>query len=352
MKNENNEVNKNLLAKEYLANLITLKNLEKPIEVISTGNYELNQALGCNGIPKSKITEIFGNESCGKTTLALQIAKECSNNNQKVLFLDLESSLDLQYVKDIGIDINNFYVAQAKNGETAFGIIESALRNDSFDLIIVDSVAAMISELEYETKIESANILGSHARLMSRGLRRIQLPLSQSKTALVFINQVREKIGVLFGNPETTTGGRALKFFSSIRLEMKKVDLIKNGNDKIGIKTRITIVKNKLGKPYTNCFINIYFGEGFDEISDLLDYGINANIIKKSSSWYSYDNKNIAQGIKQLKQYAIDNPEWFLCIKEKINNFLTQSQRLNNKVNNEINSDKSDDLETFDEEFE
>ncbi|GAA5414647.1 recombinase RecA [Ureaplasma ceti] len=345
MKNENIESHKNLLSKEYLNNLITLKTLDIPIEVISTGNLQLDNILGCKGIPKGRITEIYGNESCGKTTLALQIAKEATNNNQKVLFLDLEASLDLNYVKGIGINLDNFYVAQAKNGELAFSLIEDALEKKSFDLIVVDSVAAMISELEYETKMESANLLGSHARLMSRGLRRIQLPLSQSQTAVIFINQVREKIGVLFGNPETTTGGKALKFFSSLRIEVKKADLIKNGTDKIGIKSKITVIKNKLGKPYGTCFINIYFGEGFDEIADLLDYAIQTNIIKKSGSWYSHDEKNIAQGAKQLKQYAIDNPEWYAIIKENVLNLLNQTSETNRE---EIISS----LENFDEEVE
>lgn len=238
--------NNNLLSKDYLSNVISLQNFQKPIEVISTGNINLDHALGCGGIPKARITEIYGGEACGKTTLALQIAKQCTDQKQWVLFIDLECSLDANYVKNLGIDLDYFYVAGAKNGENAFAIINNALTNNQFSLIIVDSVAAMISELEYETKIESNNILGSHARLMSRGLRKIQLPLSQSNTALIFINQIREKIGIFFGNPETTTGGRALKYFASLRLEMKKIDLLKNGLDKVGIKSKVTIVKKQI----------------------------------------------------------------------------------------------------------
>ena len=329
----------NLLSKEYITNIICAQNVNEELQVISTGNFNLDTALGINGVPKSKITEIYGNESCGKTTLALQIAKEATLSNQKVLYIDLESSLDVKYIKSIGVDLSLFYVAQAKSGEIAFGIIENALKNNSFDLIIVDSVAAMISELEYETKIEESNVLGSHARLMSRGLRKIQSPLSKSKTALIFINQIREKIGVMFGNPETTTGGRALKFFSSIRMEVKKVDLIKNGVDKIGIKSKVTVMKNKLSKPYTSCFINIYFGEGFDNTSDILEYAVNNGIIQKSGSWYSYENKKLCQGTKQLKAYALENPDWFDTIKNEIKT----------KMNNVDNKQSENNHETADE---
>ena len=324
------ETNSSLLSKDYLGNILCAQNVAEKLEVISTGNLSLDKALGVNGIPKAKITEIFGNESCGKTTLALQIAKEATLKNQKVLFIDLESSLDVKYIRSIGIDLSLFYVAQAKSGEVTFGIIENALENNSFDLIIVDSVAAMISEMEYETKIEEANILGSHARLMSRGLRKIQPSLSKSKTALVFINQIREKIGVLFGNPETTTGGRALKFFSTIRLEVKKVDLIKSGIDKIGIKSKVTVVKNKLAKPYNSSFINIYFGEGFDNVSDLLEFAVNSNIIQKSGSWYSHNNKKLCQGIKQLKNFALENPEWYDTIKKQVLNEIENKNSIEN----------------------
>lgn len=276
--------NDHLLSKDYINNVMSLQNFEKPVEVISSGNIGLDYALGCGGIPKARITEIYGGEACGKTTLALQFAKQCTYQKQWVLFIDLECSLDANYVKKLGIDLDYFYVANAKNGENAFAIINNALINNQFSLIIVDSVAAMISELEYETKIEANNILGSHARLMSRGLRKIQQPLAQSNTALLFINQIREKIGIFFGNPETTTGGRALKYFATMRLEMKKVDLLKNGLDKVGIKTKVTVVKNKLAKPFQTAFINIYFGEGFNYTADLLEYAINHQIIEKSGS--------------------------------------------------------------------
>lgn len=308
--------NSDMLSKQYWSNIIPSKILESPIEFISTGNLILDQQIG-GGVPKARITEIYGNESCGKTTLTLQIAKECTNQGKKVLYIDLEYALDINYVKSIGVNMDNFYVAHAKSGEIAFGIIEDALTNQSFELIVVDSVAAMVPEDEAENKIEEVNSLGAHARLMSRGIRKIQMSLSNSNTSLIFINQVREKIGVAFGNPETTTGGKALKYYSSLRMEIKKVELIKNGQDRVGIKSKITIVKNKISKPFGIAFINIYFGEGFNYTSDVLEYAIESEIIKKSGSWFSYEGENIAQGINQLKTYASENHEWFNTIKNK-----------------------------------
>lgn len=308
--------NSDMLSKQYWSNIIPSKILESPIEFISTGNLLLDQQIG-GGVPKARITEIYGNESCGKTTLTLQIAKECTNQGKKVLYIDLEYALDINYVKSIGVNMDNFYVSHAKSGEIAFGIIEDALTNQSFELIVVDSVAAMVPEDEAENKIEEVSALGSHARLMSRGIRKIQMSLSNSNTSLVFINQVREKIGVTFGNPETTTGGKALKYYSSLRMEIKKVELIKNGQDRVGIKSKITIVKNKISKPFGTAFINIYFGEGFNYTSDVLEYAIESEIIKKSGSWFSYEGENIAQGINQLKTYASENQEWFNTIKNE-----------------------------------
>lgn len=280
----NTKINSDILSKEYLENIIPTKILEMPIQTISTGNILLDKEIGCGGIPKARITEVFGNESCGKTTLTLQIAKESTRQQKKVLYIDLEFALDINYAKNIGVDMDYFYVAHARSGENAFGIIDDALTNQMFDLIIVDSVAAMIPEDDTDNKFENNAMLGSHARLMSRGIKRIQMSLASSNTALIFINQIREKIGVMFGNPETTTGGKALKYYASLRLEIKKVELIKNGQEKIGIKSKITVVKNKIARPFGQAFMNIYFGEGFDSNSDLLESAINMNIIKKTGS--------------------------------------------------------------------
>ncbi len=314
MKNNLNE----LFLKKYSNDIMSIKELEKPINIIHTGNMNFDNILGCGGIPKSRITEIFGNESSGKTTIALQIAKQATNNNERVLYIDMECSISLSYIKNNGINPDLITICRPKNGEKAFSLIEDALKENYYSLIIVDSVAAMNSESELDESIEENAKIGLHARLMSRGLRRIQIPLSQSDTALIFINQLREKVGIMFGNPETTTGGKALKFFSSLRIEVKKVDLIKNGNDKIGIKSKITIIKNKLGRPFETTFINIYFNEGYNITMDILEYAIANNIITKSGAWYYYNNEKICQGINKLKTYSNENPDWFLNLKNDV----------------------------------
>lgn len=318
MKNNINEI----FLKKYSDEIISLKDLDRPQEIIKTGNLNFDKILGCGGIPKSRITEIYGNESSGKTTIALQVAKQSTLNNKKVLYIDMECTLNVNYLRDNGIDVNLITICRPKNGEKAFAIIEDALNENCYELIILDSVAAMSCESELDESMEESAKIGLHARLMSRGLRRIQNPLSNSNTAIIFINQVREKIGIIFGNPETTTGGKALKFFSTTRIEVRKVDLIKNGQDKIGIKSKLTIVKNKLGKPFESCFVNIYFNEGYDDTMDMIDYAIEHNIITKSGAWYYYDNQKICQGLNKLKNYSIENPEWFSNIKAIISNQL------------------------------
>lgn len=307
-----------VLSKEYMGNIVPYNVLDRPIEFISTGNLLLDKEIG-GGIPKGRITEIFGDESSGKTTLALEIAKQCTREHKNVLFLDLEYSLNIQYVKKMGIDPNHFFIAQAKNGEIAFDLINDAIINRGFDLIIIDSVAAMLPDEEMNNKVEDNTTLGAHARLMNKGIRKIQSSLSfNNNVAIVFVNQLREKIGVFFGSPEVTTGGKALKYYSSLRLEIKKNELIKNNQGKIGIKSKVSAVKNKISRPFGSAFINIYFGDGFDYVSDILEYAIQINLIKKLSSWYSFEDKNICQGLTQLKIYAKENPDWF----EKIKNII------------------------------
>ncbi len=318
MKNNINE----LFLKKYSNEFISIKELDKPQEIIKTGNLNLDSILGCGGIPKSRITEIYGNESSGKTTIALQVAKQSTLVKEKVLYIDMECTLNIEYIRHNGIDFEFMTICRPKNGEKAFAIIEDALKENLYSLIIIDSVAAMNSESELDESIEENTKIGLHARLMSRGLRRIQNPLSNSNTAIIFINQLREKIGIMYGNPETTTGGKALKFFSTLRIEVKKIDLIKNGQDKIGIKSKLTIVKNKLAKPFETCTINIYFNEGYDNTMDMIDYAIQHNIITKSGAWYYYNNEKICQGINKLKTYSLENPEWFEQIKNIITNQL------------------------------
>lgn len=310
------------ISKQYLTNFLQFNKQSDTIEVISTGNLELDKATGINGIPRGRVTEIYGGEASGKTTVALLIAKEALKNNGKVLYLDFECAINLQYLKHLEIDLENFVVAQPKYGEIGFAIIEEALINQTFDLIVIDSVAAMISESEYLTKADEQNTLGTHARMMSKGLKKIQNPLVNSHTAIVFINQLREKIGVMFGNPETTTGGRALRYFSSLRLEIKKADLIKNGVEKIGIKSKVTVTKNKLANPYEIAYINIYFGEGYDQMQDMVDYAIENEIILKKGSWFFYDNNQLCQGRKALIQLLKENVTLWESIKDHVLNTI------------------------------
>ncbi len=320
LKIKTSEPNINLFEKQFCKNIVDVKNTS--IEVISTNSKLLDQALECQGIPRGRITEIYGSESSGKTTLCLEIVKANQAQNQKTLFIDVEGSTNVDYLKKLNINLDLITIVQPLSGEMVFSMIECALKNDSFDLIIVDSVAAMISSSEHETNIEENSVLGTHARMMSRGLRRVQNLLYDSKTAIIFINQLREKIGVFFGNPETTTGGRALRFFSTIRMEIKKVDLIKNSQDKIGIKSRVTVTKNKLGKPFNSAFINIYFNEGYNYTKDMVEYAVEKEIITKNGSWYYLNSEKLAQGLNNLIDYYNKEPEKFKELESLINEKL------------------------------
>lgn len=319
MKELNLQKNESIFSKNYKEHILNLDNIQS-IQTISTNNISLDKALECNGIPKGRITEIYGNESSGKTTLALEVVKSAQANGGKTLFLDFEGSINPSYLKKINIDLNNIIIAQPTYGEIGFGMIEEALIKNTFDLIVVDSVAAMSSIIEQDSKIEETALIGSQARMMSRGIRRIQPLLYNSNTAIIFINQIREKIGVFFGNNETTPGGRALRFFSSIRLEVKKVELIKNGNDKIGVKSKITVVKNKLGKPYAITFMNIFFNEGFDKHKEVINFAIENEIIKRSGPWFYFNEEKIAQGINNLVSYYKENPIKFQEIENLVIN--------------------------------
>ncbi len=295
------------------------KMLKNELDVISTGCYQLDQALGVGGIPKGKIIEIFGNESSGKTTIALTTIKKAQENGLKCLFLDLENTLNMKYLSRMGIDLSKLLIANPTSGEQTFEIIETMLKNDKVDLIVVDSVAAMLPESERDANFDSMSI-GAHARLMSKGLRKITPLLNVHNSSIIFINQVREKIGVMFGNPETTTGGKALKFFASVRMEVKKTELIKSGLEKIGIKSKITIIKNKVATPLKTAYIDIYFDQGFNEKNEIIQFAVDYNIIKKSGSWYSYNDEKIAQGIDQLKKYFDNNEEIYQEIKKNVIN--------------------------------
>ena len=285
-------------------------------EIISTGSLGLDNAIGINGIPVGRIIEIYGNESCGKTTIALQIIKEAQKKNKKCLFIDAEHSLDVNYVKSLGVDLTKLLVATPYSGEQAFDIIENTIKNKIANFIVVDSVAALVPQCEIDSKVDEYQ-MGAHARLMSKGLRKIQM-LMDDKITIIFLNQIREKIGIFFGNPEVTPGGKALKFFSSIRLEVRKSDLIKDNNNKIGIRSKITVVKNKLSPPLKSSYIDIYFNQGYDSVNEFLTFAIDYGIIKKNGSWFSYDNNNLCQGREQLKKLMLENIEFFNNIKNEV----------------------------------
>ncbi|MDE6289274.1 MAG: recombinase RecA [Ureaplasma sp.] len=330
--------------KNYSTHLLNLDKNEK-IEVLSTGNLQLDAALECGGIPRGRITEVYGNESSGKSTLALEMIKSCQSNDGKVLFIDVEGSVDPNYLNNLGISLDKLLVAQPTSGELVFQMIEDALVDDLFDLIIIDSVAAMMSIVEQDVKFQDPSLLGAHARMMSRGLRKIQTLMYKSKTAIVFINQIREKIGVYFGNPEVTTGGKALRFFATIRMEVKKVDLIKQGTEKIGIKSKITITKNKLGKPYNYAHINIYFNEGFDYTKDITDFALSKEIIIRKGAWFYYNEIKIGQGTNSVYKFLNDNPEILKEIENKLSLNNNDNNIEENNIDNAINISQNNSIE-------
>ncbi len=309
------------IEKKYGKGSITTANIDQ-VDVLSTGSISLDAALGIKGFPRGRIIEIYGNESSGKTTIALQAVAKCLEENKKAAYIDAENSLDINYLISMGIDPEKLLLARPESGEQAFNIIDALIKTKLIDLIVVDSVAALIPESELNGDVSDQNI-GAHARLMSKGLRMIQSSISKSNVCIIFINQLREKVGIMFGNPEVTTGGRALKFFSSIRLDVRKSELLKNGNDAIGIKTKVTVVKNKLAPPLKHCFIDIFFGKGYDFKNEIINFAIDYEIIKKSGSWFYFDDKKICQGRNALDDEIANNEELYQKIKdlvlEKIN---------------------------------
>jgi recombination protein RecA len=293
---------------------------EKPteeIKVINSGSLVLDKALGIGGYPVGRIIEIYGGESCGKTTLSLQAIAECQKTGGKCVYLDLENALDMKYCNKLGVNTNDLIIAHPESGEQCFNIIESLIKTDMIDLIIVDSVAAMVPAVELESDMNDQT-MGVHARIMSKGLRIVQNLLTTHETTIIFINQIREKIGVMFGNPETTTGGRALKFYSSVRIELRKKDVIKENTQILGIQSNAKIVKNKVAPPLTSALINIYFDKGIDHTSEIIDIAVQKEIVTKKGSWYYFGEEKIGQGINQCKNTLLENEEIMNKIKEEV----------------------------------
>ncbi|NLW22341.1 MAG: recombinase RecA [Tissierellia bacterium] len=287
------------------------------IEVIPTGCLDLDIALGIGGIPKGRIIEIFGPESSGKTTVALHVIAEAQKRGGIAAFVDAEHALDPNYAKNLGVDVDNLIVSQPDTGEQGLEIAEALVRSGAIDVVVVDSVAALVPKAEIEGEMGDSHV-GLQARLMSQALRKLAGVTNKSKTTVIFINQLREKIGVMFGNPETTTGGRALKFYSSIRLDVRRVDSIKQGDEVIGNRTRVKVVKNKLAPPFKQAEFDIMYGQGISKEGSILDAGVTAEIINKSGSWYSYGDHRLGQGRENAKDFLRGNPDITSEIERKI----------------------------------
>lgn len=278
------------------------------IETVPTGSISLDIALGLGGVPKGRIIEIYGPESSGKTTVALHMVAEVQKRGGIAGFIDAEHALDPVYAKNIGVDIDNLYISQPDFGEQALEITETMVRSGAIDIIIVDSVAAIVPKAEIDGEMGDTHV-GLQARLMSQALRKLTAVISKSNCIVIFINQLREKIGIMFGNPETTTGGRALKFYSSIRMDVRKSDTLKNGGEVIGSRTRIKVVKNKIAPPFKEAEFDIMFGEGISKAGDLLDLAANIDVINKSGAWYAYNGEKIGQGRENAKNFLKQNPD-------------------------------------------
>ena len=278
------------------------------IETVPTGSLSLDIALGLGGIPKGRVIEIYGPESSGKTTVALHMVAEVQKRGGIAGFIDAEHALDPVYAKNIGVDIDNLYISQPDNGEQALEITETMVRSGAVDIIIVDSVAALVPKAEIDGDMGDSHV-GLQARLMSQALRKLTGIISKSNCTVVFINQLREKVGVMFGNPETTTGGRALKFYSSIRMDVRRIESLKQSGEVIGNRTRVRVVKNKIAPPFKEAEFDIMFGKGISREGDILDLAANINIINKSGAWYSYNGERIGQGRENVKVYLKDHPE-------------------------------------------
>ena len=287
------------------------------VEVIPTGALGLDIALGIGGVPRGRIIEIFGPESSGKTTLALHIIAEAQKMNGEAAFIDAEHALDPVYAKHLGVDIDNLIVSQPDTGEQALEITESLVRSGALDVIVVDSVAALVPKAEIDGDMGDSH-MGLQARLMSQALRKLAGAINKSKTVIIFINQLREKIGVMFGNPETTTGGRALKFYASVRLDIRKIENIKQDGEIIGNRARVKVIKNKVAPPFREAEFDIVYGKGISKEGNILDMAVNLDIIEKSGSWFSYNGEKIGQGRENVKQYLADNPEIMEEVEKKV----------------------------------
>jgi len=293
------------------------ENRKMDVDVIPTGSLTLDMALGIGGVPRGRIVEIYGPESSGKTTVALHIAAEAQKKGGEVAFIDVEHALDPVYAAALGINIDNLLISQPDSGEQALEIAEALARSGAIDVLIIDSVAAMVTKAEIDGDMGDTHV-GQLARLMSQAMRKLTSVIAKSNCVAIFINQIREKIGVMYGNPETTPGGRALKFYSSVRIEVRRVETIKSGVENVGNRTKCKVVKNKVAPPFKECQFDIVFGQGISRVGEIVDIAVDLDVIKKSGSWFSYKDTKIGQGRENVKEWIKDNPETALEIEEAI----------------------------------
>lgn len=310
------------------------------IDVIPTGSIGLDIAVGIGGLPKGRIVEIYGPESSGKTTVTLHAIAEAQKQGGIAAFIDAEHALDPVYAKALGVDVDNLIVSQPDTGEQALEITEALIRSGAIDIIVVDSVAALVPKAEIEGDMGDSHV-GLQARLMSQALRKLTGSIKKSNCVAIFINQLREKVGIMFGNPETTTGGRALKFYSSVRLDVRKIDTIKQGDKVMGSRTRVKVVKNKVAPPFKQCEFDIMYGEGISKVGDLLDIAADVDIIKKSGAWYSYNDMKLGQGRENVKKFLIDNPD----LAEEVEDLVRKHYKLDqNRENAQENEDSLENI--------
>ena len=297
------------------------------VDVISSGSLSIDNVLGVGGFPRGRIIEIYGPESSGKTTLVLQAIAECQKGGGKCAFIDAEHAIDPKYAKALGVDVDELILSQPDSGEQALEIAEVLIKSGAIDLIVIDSVAALVPQAELDGEMGDSNI-GLHARLMSKAMRKLAGSMSANNCTAIFINQLREKVGVMFGNPEVTTGGRALKFYASIRLEVRKSEAIKNGSEVVGNKVNVKCAKNKVAPPFKSCTVEIYYGEGISHLSEVVSLGVELGIIDKSGSWFSYKGEKIGQGSDSVRAYLKANPEVDEEITEAIKLKLANKENL------------------------
>ena len=324
------------------------ENTHMEVQAVSTGSLSLDMALGIGGVPRGRIIEIFGPESSGKTTVALHIIAEVQKLGGEAAFIDAEHALDPVYAKALGVDISNLLVSQPDCGEDALSITESLVRSGAIDVVVVDSVAALVPKTEIDGDMGQSNV-GVQARLMSQAMRKLAAVISKSNCIVVFINQLREKVGVIYGNPETTTGGRALKFYASVRIDIRKTEQLKNGSDIYGNRVKCKIVKNKVAPPFRIAEFDILYGKGISRVGEILDFAIMSDIIKKSGSWFSYEGNRLAQGKENVKKLFEDNPEFCAEVEAKVRE-LHSNGGIINEEEFELDGDDDDfDIRTMED---